>query len=223
VRALVVLALLLAGLALAGDRVAESLVESAVQTRLSAEGFERPSVEMGGFPFLTQAVRGRYGEVRVRAAAAEVGEGRVRGVRAVLRDVRTGGDGVRIGSGTARATVPYAQVRRALDAPTLMIEPGPDGQVRVSRSVEVLSREITASGLAELTARGDRISVAPTEVRLPGAGLVDDALSAAVEDRLTFTYRVPDLPEGIDLRRVEPGRNGFLVTAAADSLVLTGG
>ena len=53
-RKLVVVLIVLAALGVGGDRLAARLVADEAERRLVAEGFSGPTVQMHGFPFLTQ-------------------------------------------------------------------------------------------------------------------------------------------------------------------------
>jgi hypothetical protein len=65
VRRLLVVLLVVVGLLVALDRVAVLAAERVVATRIQTDQSlpERPDVSIGGFPFLTQAIAGRYGSV----------------------------------------------------------------------------------------------------------------------------------------------------------------
>ena len=71
---LVVLVLLL-GLLLLADRLAVELAEDAVAGEVAEKGALRgtPEVEIAGFPFLSQALAGRYDDVRVELTAEQLG------------------------------------------------------------------------------------------------------------------------------------------------------
>jgi len=74
-RALLVVVLLLVGLAVVADRVAVGVAETRVGEQLAAEGglAGTPEVDITGFPFLTQAIGGRYDEVRISLTAEQLG------------------------------------------------------------------------------------------------------------------------------------------------------
>lgn len=88
-RKLVIALLVLAGLLVAADFGAAALAESAVSRQMREQlGLaDDPSVRINGFPFLTQAVSGRYRSVDVDASRIRVGELRELQVSARLSDV----------------------------------------------------------------------------------------------------------------------------------------
>src|SRR3954454_5463429 len=76
VRALAVVAVLLLGLAVLVDRVAVGVAEGKVASELATRGdlHGTPEVDITGFPFLTQAIGGRYDDVRISLTADELGQ-----------------------------------------------------------------------------------------------------------------------------------------------------
>ncbi len=88
-RRLVIALLVLAGLLVAADFGAAALAESGVSREMRTQlGLaDDPSVRINGFPFLTQAVGGRYSSVDVDANRISVGKLQELSVSAQLRDV----------------------------------------------------------------------------------------------------------------------------------------
>jgi hypothetical protein len=88
-RRLIIALLVLAGLLVAADFGSAALAESAVsrQMRSQLDLADDPAVRINGFPFLTQAVAGRYSSVNVDASRIEVGQLQELSVTAQLRDV----------------------------------------------------------------------------------------------------------------------------------------
>ena len=76
--------IVLAGVAVVGDRVAATAASNELRSQLAADlqarqvGYQSLDVAIGGFPFLTQVAEGRFEEITidmtdVQLAAAEVG------------------------------------------------------------------------------------------------------------------------------------------------------
>ena len=76
VRALLILVVLLCSLLVIADRVGVAVAEDQVAERIAEQGDlpGPPEVDITGFPFLTQAVAGRYDDVRIALTAAELGQ-----------------------------------------------------------------------------------------------------------------------------------------------------
>jgi hypothetical protein len=85
----IIVLVVLVGLFVAADFGAAALAESAVsrQMRQQVGLVDDPNVRINGFPFLTQAISGRYGSVDVVAQHIRVSELQDLSVQAQLRDV----------------------------------------------------------------------------------------------------------------------------------------
>lgn len=88
-RRLIIVLVVLVGVFVAADFGAAALAESAVsrQMREQVGLVDDPNVRINGFPFLTQAISGRYGSVDVVAQHIKVSELQDLSVQAQLRDV----------------------------------------------------------------------------------------------------------------------------------------
>jgi hypothetical protein len=88
-RRLVIALLVLTGLLVVADFGAAALAESAVSRQMRSQlGLaDDPAVRINGFPFLTQALSGRYGSVDVEADRIAFGELQELSVSAQLQDV----------------------------------------------------------------------------------------------------------------------------------------
>ncbi len=88
-RRVIIVLVVLVGLFVAADFGAAALAESAVsrQMRQQVGLVDDPNVRINGFPFLTQAISGRYGSVDVVAQHIRVSELQDLSVQAQLRDV----------------------------------------------------------------------------------------------------------------------------------------
>lgn len=227
-RALVVL-LVLAGLVVGADRVAEEIAEDQV-ARVVAEraGLAgAPDLEFEGFPFLTQAVSGRYEDLRVALTGADLGQPEgtradvsLQGVQVALSDVLSGSvQEVPVERVDGTATLSYALLADQLGPGTTVTRDG-DG-LRVQRTVEVagVSVPLTATGTVSLD--GDTLVVDVDEVA--GAGVdVPGRLVDQVGDVLDLRYRIPPLPFGLQVTGVAPADDGVRVRVEATDTVLRG-
>lgn len=211
-RKLLVLLILVAAIGVGGDRLAAGLVADEAQRRLVSEGFTDPSVTMHGFPFLTQLAAREFDRVTVTADAVEAGDGEAGAVSAELTDVRAPKSGpVQVGALTARGTVPYDVVSRAVRSPSVQLAPAPGGEVEVTRTVEVAGQSFDVVARARVEARGDRLRIVPTDLQVAGLPSIDDRLSALLSDRVALVYDIPDLPTGVQVERVTATDGGFEV------------
>jgi hypothetical protein len=229
VRALLVVLLLLGGLVLAADRGAEAFAEDRVAQLVAERGglAGRPEVEIGGFPFLTQAVGGRYDDVRIGLTGADLGQPEgtradvsLRGVQVALSDVLSGSvQQVPVERVDGTATLAYALLAAELGPGTTVTRNG-DG-LRVQRTVEVagVSVPLTATGTVSLD--GDTLVVDVGDVSSAGVD-VPSLLVEQVSDALDVRYRIPPLPFGLQVTGVEPADDGARVRVEAVDTVLRG-
>jgi hypothetical protein len=184
-----------------------------------------PEVDIAGFPFLTQAVAGRYDDVRIGLTAAELGQ--PEGTRAdlVLRGVEVPLSAAISGSvrevpveridGTA--TLSYELLSAQLGGDTTLHREG-DG-LRITKTVELLRQEIPLTATGTVTLDGNDLVV--DVANATGAGVdIPDLLVDRVADLLDLRYAVPALPFGLTLTSVTPADDGVDVTVEATDTVL---
>ena len=227
-RALVVL-LVLAGLVVGADRVGEEIAEDQV-ARVVAEraGLAgAPDLEFEGFPFLTQAVSGRYEDVRVALTGADLGQPEgtradvsLQGVQVALSDVLSGSvREVPVERVDGTATLSYDLLADQLDPGTTVTRDG-DG-LRVQRTVEVAGVSVPVAATGTVSLEGDTVVVDVDEAS--GAGVdVPGYLVDQVSDALDLRYRIPPLPFGLQVTGVAPADDGVRVRMEAADTVLRG-
>ncbi len=222
-------AVVLAGVLLVGDRLALTLAEQAVASQLqaSAELDSPPDVDISGFPFLTQAVGGRYARVHVEAADVPTGGVRVAalqadlsGLEVPLGDALTGSvASVPVGLLTAEALVSYADLSRQSGARRLTVSRSGD-RVAVTGSVVVLGRSLSVTALSSVRLAGRSIVIRAEQLRV-GAESASAAVTAAVGGKLDLRVPVGRLPYGLVVTGLQVGAEGVALSAAAKNTVLT--
>ena len=223
---LVVLALVL-GLLVLVDRVAVGYAEGQVATQLAEKGDLQgtPEVDIAGFPFLTQAVGGRYDDVRISLTAAELGQPEgtradvtLRGVQVPLSSVVAGSvEEVPVGSVDGTATLSYALLSEQLGGDTTLRREG-DG-LRITKTVDVAGQTLPLTAVGTVTLEGNELVVDVEEAS--GAGVeIPDFLVDRVADSLDLRYAVPALPFGLQLTDVTPAEDGVDVRVQATDTVL---
>lgn len=216
-------------LAVVADRLAVRAVQDAVATRVQAAGAlpTAPSVEVGGFPFLTQALRGRYDDVVVRASDVPAGtltveqfSAQLRGVQVPLRAAVQGAvTSVPVDGLTARAVLTYAAMTAAVADRGLRVGPAGGGLVRVTGTLRVLGRELEASAVSRATVEGGEVVVTAERFEV-GSTTADALVSRALGDRLDVRVPVGQLPYGLALTGVRVGGDGIVLDAEAGATVL---
>ena len=226
-RALVVVLVLLLGLAVLADRVAHGMAEDRVAAELVGKGGLQgsPEVEIAGFPFLTQALGGRYDDVRISATAEELGQPAgtradivLHGVQVPLSSVLSGSVGaVPVERIDGTATLSYDLLEAQLGGDTTLHREG-DG-LRITKTVELLGREIPLTATGTVTLDGNDLVV--DVANATGAGVdIPDLLVDRIADLLDLRYAVPALPFGLTLTSVTPADDGVDVTVEATDTVL---
>lgn len=229
-RRLLVLLVVLGGLVVVADRGSLALAERAVADQLrTSEGLaETPDVRLGGFPFLTQVLSGRYDEVRVVAEGIERQGVRVQELDATLTGVEVrlgdvvGGDvtALPVEALDADVLVTFADLARRTGLQGVRIEAAGD-DVRVSARVTVLGRTYSASAVSALALRGDVLTFVARSAVV--AGERSEELRALVAQALRFAVSVGELPFGLQLDGVEVTPQGLRLQASSGPTVLKAG
>lgn len=204
----------------AGDQLAERLVTDRAEASLVSHGVVNPQLDVAGFPFLTQLVRGEFTEVSLRASSVRAGEAAATRIRATGSGVaRPAGDQVSVEWLTASGVVAYEDVLRRAGLDDLRLEAAGPRRVRLGGEVDVLGQAVEVSVLSRLRLHGRTLSLVP--YRVEAAGL-PSTVSAGLTDRFRLSYRISDLPPGLRLRDVRTTEDGFLVRVGGENLSLTG-
>jgi hypothetical protein len=229
-RALLVVVLLLLGLTVLVDRVAVGLAEDRVARQIADRGglAGTPEVDITGFPFLPQAIGGRYDDVRISLTAADLGQREDTGADIALHGVHLPLSSVLSGSvaevpvdridGTA--TLSYELLSAQLGADTQLSGDG-DG-LRITRTVEVLGRELPLTAVGQVRLDGADLVIDVEEASGAGIDVPDRLLDRAV-DLLDLRHPVPALPFGLQLTGVTPVQDGVDVGVEATDTVLRAG
>ncbi|GAB2686929.1 hypothetical protein GCM10027194_21150 [Thalassiella azotivora] len=142
----------------------------------------------------------------------------LRDVRMSATDVLIGSEGLRAGTLTVDAVVPFEDVADQI---------GPDAEVeragsraRLTRTVQVLGRDVRISGTGTVRAQGGQVVVEPTTVEVGAPALVERALGAAVRELVTIRQDVDGLPAELVLRDVTVVEAGFAVTLSGEDVPL---
>jgi len=161
-RRIVVILAVLAGLLAAADRIAAALASQqvAIEAARAAPACARPGVDIHGFPFLTQAIAGRYDHVTLTTSCTGTVD---------LRQVRVDLYGVHLGVGqivhqdvqrvpvdraTGRLTIPFASLDRNYAGQRLTFGRGRGNTITVTGSLSVAGSAISAHGAGSVSISG---------------------------------------------------------------------
>jgi hypothetical protein len=209
-RAVIVLVVVL-GLLLIADRVGVVAAQSVVATRIEADQrlSQQPDVSIHGFPFLTQALSGRYGHVtltlhdlRDRSVRVQTLTVDLRGVHVPLSAVFSHHvSRVPIDKASATILLSFADLNSYFGGRHVAISGGADGEIAVTGSVTVAGRTVSASGTGRIDVRGSDLVV-------------------TVGQGLDLTIPLGGLPFRIALVGAKATKAGIEVQATATGLVL---
>jgi hypothetical protein len=229
VRRLLIAVAILAVLLVLVDRVAVTVADRALAREIRSELAlaDDPSVHIAGFPFLTQAVRGRYDDVRISLTAEELGQPdgtradiALHGVHVPLSSVLSGSvREVPVDRVVGTATLSYALLSAQLGGDTTVRREG-DG-LRITKTVEVAGRTVPLTAVGTVALDGDELVI--DVARASGAGVeIPGFLVGRASDLLDLRYKIPPLPFGLQLTSVTPGDDGVDVRVEAVDTVLSG-
>lgn len=226
-RKLLITVVVLAALLLVADRVAVSVAEGQVATQMRTAGAldKDPRVDIRGFPFLTQALAGRYDEIGVGTTDYERSGVRLRSLDVVLRgsriplaDAARGEvDAVPVEGLTADAVVAYVDLAGKSKVVGLRITPRGD-EVELTGKVTVLGQTVSASARSRISLSGNRLVVRARSVKVLGQSSA--LLDRAVQRLLDVTVDVGRLPYGLRLTGVRVSPDGVRLEASTGSTVL---
>jgi hypothetical protein len=229
VRALLVVVLLLLGLAVVADRVAVGVAEDKVAEQVAAKGGlrGRPTVDITGFPFLTQAVRGRYDDVRIALTADQLGQPAgtradiaLHGVHVPLSSVLSGSVGkVPVDRIDGTATLSYALLSAQLGGDSTVRAEG--DALQITKTVELLGQTIPLTATGTVALQDNRLVIDVQKAAGAGVDLPGFLVSRA-SDLLDLRYDVPALPFGLQLTGVSPAEDGVHLRLEAEDAVLGG-
>jgi hypothetical protein len=178
-------------------------------------------VNIHGFPFLTQAIGGQYDQIDVNIGNwtqqdITVSDLKIQlsGLKAPLMDVLNG-DNSRMAARTATASaiVPYDVIKkRAPQGVKEISAQGKDLRLRGTFAFLGFNTDVTMVVAVKATRQG--IAITPDSVQTGGAAIPISIL----QQRLTFTVPVQNLPIGSRISKVEVTPNGLLVAATADNV-----
>lgn|SRR5437764_3617528 len=213
------------------DRVAVVYAEHRVAStvRKTENLATTPSVKIHGFPFLTQLVRQRFGDVEVvvkdfnRTGAVVVDR-----IDVHLHDARVnigealkgGGTRVPVRRVDGTATISYLSLNRAHDG--LSFGYAGAGRVHVTGGVSVLGRRITASATARMVLAGDGFSAAVDSIT-GGATAAAATVDRTVRRAFGVSTPLPRFPFHFTLTSVRATSAGIEVSGSASNVVLTTG
>jgi len=217
----VVAVVVLAGGAFVADRVTESMAEQRVVDAIeqNLDGVVgAPTVELGGFPFLTQLVAGSIDDVTGQVDGVTLEGIKATDVTIDAHDVSTS-EPYTVGSATIAATLPTASIEQIVkDRSQLDVAVAVDGNA-LTASGKVLGLTLAANLVPRV--EDGKLLVNVENVQIAGLKVDVDNLPSAIGNRLTdVEIPVSGLPEGLVLSGASVVSSGVRITATGTDVVL---
>lgn len=223
-KVLIVLAVLLVVGIVAADRIGVMVAQNEIASRVATQYSlpKQPDVSIDGFPFLTQAVGGRYDEIDVNIGdwtqqniTVHDLQVKLSGLSAPLGDViNNNTSNVVADSATASAIVPYSAIKAMAPKGVDSMSATPDG-LQLTGTFQVAGFNVPATIVVKVGAASGGIAVTPLSVK---SGLGPTIPLGMLKSRLGFTVPIQNLPIGSRISKVEPTPAGLRVEATADNV-----
>jgi hypothetical protein len=227
-RRLLIVLVVLAALLVAADRigvvVAQNRLASEIQQQLDLDA--KPDVSIRGIPFLTQAIRGTYKDIRMQLPDVDAGDvqdlsvnARLQGAHVSLSDALGGNvDRIPVDQISGTLLIPYDQLARASGISGLTITREGDS-LRLTGSVQVLGRSIKAEAVGRVEVNDGRIAINAEQAKVAGIPVPTAVLDEAAR-LLSFRVQPQNLPLNLRITAVHLTDTGLLVDAVSDDVVL---
>ncbi|WP_067687203.1 LmeA family phospholipid-binding protein [Nocardia jejuensis] len=223
-RVFLILLVVLAIALIAGDRVVVAMAQNEIGRQIAEEYNlpRQPEVDIRGFPFLTQAVDGRYRDIHIRIGDWTEQNISVRDLDITLTDVsaplselldnRT--SSLVASTATATALVPYDAVKPFAPSGVESITNSPDG-LRVTGTFDIEGIPVPVPATVTVTVAPSDTGFEITPVSIQAAGGGPTISLALLRSTLAFSVPLEQLPVGAKLTAIHPTADGLEVTAVA--------
>jgi hypothetical protein len=238
-----VLLLMLCGVLVAADRIGLSLAENTISDQAAKEMSARsitsasaPQVSIGGFPFLTQVLRGRYDKVTIDVDHPQSGSIKLdkltlvaNNLHAPIKTVTSGQGQITADVVTGTATIGWQAIPPLLELAGL---PGVDistvkitvvdNQIRLRVPMVVAGFSMTATVVGTLAVANGVVRVDVTQLIPEGSSIpayVTQAVSQ-LRQKLSVHVNVPAFPYKLTIKKVDTTDTGIIATASAEQVPL---
>lgn len=205
----------LAVLFVIADRVAVRYADSKFASQVQTQGglSNKPTVNIEGFPFLTQLAARNFKEVHLDAATEKAGPVVIENLHAVMRNMQliNGFSSAKVGSLNGTGLITFGSLAKAADVPGLKISRLNNTEAKVTIDLGFIS----GSGVAKVTKAGpNKINIAVVNA----GGIPLNALGGL--NNMTIT--IPGLPMGLNVQSITMTQQGILVHITGHNVTLSG-
>jgi hypothetical protein len=230
-RVLVLVVLVLVVVFVVADRLTEAAVAKALAVKARETGLLAgdPKVEIHGFPFLTQALRGRYSRIDVTThdihrdgLRLDKVKGRFEGVHVGLSAALNGRvESAPIDHATGEIDVTYADMDAYVAHSHLSVRPDGSNHLMITGTTSVLGASVAVSGPVAVTVSDGSLTLSPPVASLRGPkGILPAPAARKVATRWTVHVTLNSLPFGLRLQHVQVGPDDLTITASAQNIAV---
>ena len=162
------------------------------------------------------------GNMDVRADMVVLPQSSLINVEASGHGARSGPKGVVIEWLEIQATIPFADVAAEIGDDT-RVSPGPDGQARMERALDVMGRQITVVATGTVEVKNGLLVVEPLSIDVGGPDAISKALATLVREFVTIEHPIEGLPQNLILQDVAVQEGGFQANLSGQNVVLAEG
>ncbi len=246
-RVLLIVLLVFVVLLIAADRIgvviAERTVATQTQKHLAAQGVTvsgKPSVDINGFPFLTQVAAGHYDKIDIdttdtagrgirmdslnlTATGVNAPTGGLMSGHATIKADRVVGTG-KLGWKSFGQIVDLSGLKQfGVDPGSLTISGTDDGHITMVAPLSIQNQTFQAQATGTVSVTKNVLHISINDVTLSN-GSPADAQSQldAIKQQLNFDVTLPALPYNLVLDSIRSNAAGVTITATAQNVVLAG-
>jgi hypothetical protein len=206
---------------------AEALLARNIQ---NATGVSQPPVvDVKGFAFVPQVIRGAYNEVSVTTRGIASGPLRVERVDSQLFDVRVPFHDVlvqdirRVGIGRSveDVTLRYEDINAYFEATgrPLQLAPAENGEARLTGEVNVLNQRVQVRATVTLSVADETLRITPRQIDT-GSSTLTGASRLLLGQRLRLSVPLGTLPFGHQLTSADASPDGIRLRAEGVAIVV---
>jgi hypothetical protein len=211
-----------------GDRVAVAIAENQIASQIkSADSAINPSVNIKGFPFLTQVISRNLQEIDISAKDIPAGPVSISSVSAQAKGVHINSsfNGGKVDSILGTAFVSFASVGSALSAQTSgladlsLSAAGPD-KIKVTAN---LGGVATLEQVGKVTIANNHVSIVWQNTGGSGntGGIDIGSILGGSNTLPNLDFDIPKLPAGLQVKSFAVTKQGLSVTVAAQNTTLS--
>ena len=211
--ALIVLILVLVAI----DFGAKAFAENAIATKIDSSGLgTKPSVDIEGFPFLTQVASRDLSQIDINASNFTVKQVVISSLHATATGVRptSSFNGATISKINGTVVVSFATVTNLIPIPGLTVGPdpadGPDA-IKFNSSLGGATGKIEQSSPNVITVQVGNLTGLAGLASLIGGSTIASS----------YTFDIPPLPAGLVVRSITITSQGIVATASAQNTTLS--